>query len=244
MGKGSGKYSRIVLKLSGEAFAQEGAFGLHEERLTFFATQIKGLLDHGVELALVVGAGNIARGAALVEKGIDGVTADQMGMLGTIFNGLALRDILAKHLSIERVVLMSALPISGVVNPVDVMQAREALSQKKVVIFAGGTGNPCVTTDTTASLRAVEVQADALFKATKVDGVYSEDPKKNKEAVRFDSLAYQALIEKQLGVMDLAAICMCRDYNLPVCVFDMEVPGILTKIIDGNGRHTLISNGE
>ena len=213
------KYKRILLKLSGEMLQGQSGFGIDAVFLSQLAQEICGLSQAGVEVAIVVGGGNLFRGATLSKAGLDRVTGDQMGMMATVMNGLALSDALRQKQ--QEVVVMSALPIVSVVDAFEHRYAMDCLTAGKVAIFVGGTGNPFFTTDTAASLRAIEISADLLMKATKVDAIYSEDPVKNPDAERYDRISYKAVIEKQLRIMDLSAICLCRDHHLPVRVFNL-----------------------
>ncbi len=235
-------YQRILLKLSGEALQGPEAFGLHAPTLSAVAEEIRKVHALGVEMGLVVGGGNIFRGAQIANAHIDRVTKDQMGMMATVINGLALRDVLEAHGLRAR--LMSAIPMQEVAQPVDAMQARRLLSEGEIVIFAGGTGNPFVTTDTAATLRGVEIAADAVLKATKVDGIYNDDPAKNPQAERFERLSYDEVIRRDLKVMDLAAFAMCRDQQMPLVVFDMFKRDALAAIVRGEAEGTLVNSGD
>lgn len=233
---------RFLLKLSGEALAPEaGSFGIDPQTLDEMAAEIGGLLAAGGQLAVVLGGGNLFRGAALQAAGMDRVTGDHMGMLATIMNGLAFRDLLGRRGIVAT--LFSALPVPGVANGFSRDAALDALERGEVAVFVAGTGNPFFTTDTAACLRAIEVQADAVLKATKVDGVYTADPFKDPDAERFESLTYNQTLDLQLGVMDLTAICLCRDHDMPVVVFDMHTKGALTAIINGDKVGTRIVSG-
>jgi uridylate kinase len=196
------------------------------------------LVGIGVQVGLVIGGGNLFRGAALHAAGMDRVTGDHMGMLATVMNALAMRDALERsNISSS---IMSAIPMSGVVDHYDRRKAVRHLGQGDVVIFAAGTGNPFFTTDSSACLRAIEVDADLVLKATKVDGVYTDDPVKNPDAVRFERLSYDEVLDRKLGVMDLTAICLCRDHHMPVRVFAMDKAGALLNIVMGGEEGTLI----
>lgn len=241
-GQGKPVYQRILLKLSGEALLGEGLSGIDPERLSRISTEIASIAKHGIQVGLVIGAGNILRGGEFSSSGFDRVTADQMGMVATIINGLALRDALEK-LSIP-VQLMSALPVSGLAESFDRNKAKKSLQKGKVVIFVGGTGNPLVTTDSAAALRGVEIGADIVLKATKVDGVFAADPIKNPKAQRYTSLTYDEVLEQRLGVMDLNAILLCRDNALPLRVFNMNQQGALQRIVSGEDVGTLVKSGE
>lgn len=236
------KYKRILLKLSGEALMGEQDFGIDPQVLDRMALEIGQLRGIGVEVGLVIGGGNLFRGAALQEAGLDRVAGDHMGMLATLMNGLAMRDALER--SNIPTCLMSAIQMSGVVEHYDRRRAMRLLEDGDVVIFAAGTGNPFFTTDTASSLRAIEINADAMFKATKVDGVYNADPVKDATATKYDHLTYDEVLEKKLGVMDLTAICLCRDQGMPVRVFNMNEPGALLKATLGGNEGTLIEQSE
>jgi len=228
------KYKRILLKLSGEALMGKGDFGIDSDVLASTATEIVNQLNTGTEIGLVIGGGNIFRGAGLAQGGIDRVSADQMGMLATVMNALAMQDAIKKQGKKCRV--MSALKIDQLGEEFSAHRAREYLAQGEVVIFAAGTGNPYFTTDTAASLRSIEIKADLILKATMVDGVYDSDPKKNPDAVRYDTLSFNEAISKELGVMDLTAMVLCRENKMPLCVFDMFETGALSKIIEGDQK--------
>lgn len=235
---GDKKYKRILLKLSGEALTGSENFGIDPRVLDQMALEIGQLVGIGVQVGLVVGGGNLFRGAALQAAGLDRVTGDHMGMLATVMNALALRDALERsNISTQ---VMSSIPMSGVVDHYDRRKAIRALGNGDVVIFAAGTGNPFFTTDSSACLRGIEVDADLVLKATKVDGVYSADPMKVKDAVKYDRLTYDEVLDKKLEVMDLTAICLCRDHNMPVRVFEMEKQGALLSIVRGGDVGTLI----
>jgi uridylate kinase len=235
-------YYRILLKLSGEALQGKSSFGLDPNMLTSVCQDIANVVQLGVQVGLVIGGGNIIRGADCSTAGVDRISADQMGMLATVINGLALSAALEKQ-SIP-VKLMSALAIPGVAMQYDRRLASEALAQGNVVIFVAGTGNPLVTTDSAAALRGIEINADVLIKATKVDGVFSADPIKNPSAQHFPFLTYDQVIEQRLGVMDLNAILLCQEHQLPLRVFNMNKQNALLDIILGNEVGTLIQAGE
>jgi uridylate kinase len=235
---GDKKYKRILLKLSGEALTGQENFGIDPKILDQMALEVGQLVGIGVQVGLVVGGGNLFRGAALQSAGLDRVTGDHMGMLATVMNALALRDALERsNISTQ---VMSAIPMSGVVDHYDRRKAIRALSNGDVVIFAAGTGNPFFTTDSSACLRGIEVDAELVLKATKVDGVYSADPMKFPDAIRYDRLSYDEVLDKKLEVMDLTAICLCRDHDMPVRVFEMEKHGALLNIVRGGNEGTLI----
>jgi uridylate kinase len=232
-------HKRVLLKLSGEAFAGESQQGLSSDRLLAIAKDIQQAAAKGIQIAIVVGGGNFLRGASVSNEVITRTTADHMGMLGTILNGLALRDAL-ESINVKTA-LFSALSVQGVAEGFDYRKAMHQLSQNHVVIFAGGTGNPFVTTDSTASLRAIEINADIILKATKVDGVYTSDPKKDPSAKRYNRLSFDEALQKQLAVMDLAAFCQCRDYNIAIRVFNLFKEGALTRALDGADEGTLVT---
>jgi uridylate kinase len=235
---GDKKYKRILLKLSGEALTGSESFGIDPKVLDSMALAIGQLVGIGVQVGLVVGGGNLFRGAALQQAGLDRVTGDHMGMLATVMNALAMRDALERSNIATQA--MSAIPMTGVVDHYDRRKAIRALMNGDVVIFSAGTGNPFFTTDSAACLRAIEMDAEIVLKATKVDGVYSADPMKVSDAVRYERLSYDEVLEKKLEVMDLTAICLCRDHNMPVRVFEMEKPGALLNIVRGGSEGTLI----
>ncbi|MCB1677482.1 MAG: UMP kinase [Halioglobus sp.] len=235
---GDKKYKRILLKLSGEALTGTENFGIDPKILDRMALEIGQLIGIGVQVGLVIGGGNLFRGAALQAAGLDRVTGDHMGMLATVMNALAMRDALERSSIATQV--MSSIPMSGVVDHYDRRKAIRALSNGDVVIFAAGTGNPFFTTDSSACLRGIEVEADLVLKATKVDGVYSADPMQVPDAVKYDRLTYDEVLDRKLQVMDLTAICLCRDHNMPVRVFEMEKQGALLKIVRGGDDGTLI----
>jgi uridylate kinase len=229
--------SRILLKLSGETLGHEGV-GIDPGVLDKTALEIGQLVGIGVQVGLVIGGGNLFRGAELSRAGLDRVTGDHMGMLATVMNALAMRDALERA-NIQTVV-MSAIPMSGVVEHYDRRLAIRQLNAGRVVIFSAGTGNPFFTTDSAACLRGIEIDADIVLKATKVDGVYSADPMLDDSAVRYESLSYSEVLDKQLGVMDLTAICLARDHQMPLRVFSMEHSGALRNAVVGNNEGTLI----
>ncbi|QBR84277.1 UMP kinase [Legionella israelensis] len=232
------KYKRILLKCSGEALMGQAQFGIDPKILDKIAKDVAELIAMGVEVGLVIGGGNLFRGKVLSEAGLGRVTGDHMGMLATVMNALALRD------SLERIDLpariMSAIPMLGVVDPYHRRKAITHLRNGHVVIFAAGTGNPFFTTDSAACLRAIEVGADIVLKATKVDGIYSEDPVKNPQAVRYDYLTYKEVLSKGLQVMDATAICLCQEHGMPLQVFDMSAPEALKKIVCGERIGTIV----
>lgn len=231
-------HKRILLKLSGEALAGEAEFGIDPKVLSRMALEIGQLVGIGVQVGIVVGGGNLFRGAALQAAGLDRVAGDHMGMLATVMNGIAMRDALERNNIKTR--LMSAIPMSGVVDHYDRRAAVRHLQGGDVLIFVAGTGNPFFTTDTAACLRGIEINADIVIKATKVDGVYDADPVKNPAAVKYDYLTFDEVLDKKLGVMDLTAICLCRDHNMPLTVFNMNKQGALLNLVVGEKEGTLI----
>jgi uridylate kinase len=236
----SGKpiYKRILLKLSGEALQGDHLFGIDSGKLARIAQEVSGATQLGVQVALVIGAGNLIRGADLCAAGFDRIAADQMGMLATLINGIALRD--AFESQNIPTTLMSAFSVASIADQYDRSQAKEKLSQGRVVIFSAGTGNPLVTTDSAAALRGIEIGADIVLKATKVEGVFDDDPIKNPKAERYQQLSYDEVIAKRLGVMDLTAILLCQDHDLPLRVFNMNKSGALRRIMLGEDIGTLI----
>ena len=235
----SKKINRILLKLSGEALLGQKPFGVDPDVLIYLAEEIKSIVDAGVQIGIVIGGGNIFRGEGLAQSGIDRVTGDQMGMLATIINALALQDALERQGLVARV--MSALKVNEVCEDYIRRRAIRHLEKGRVTIFAAGTGNPYFTTDSAASLRAVEIEADLLIKATRVNGVFSQDPLQNDDALHFESISYDEFISNKLAVMDTTSIVMCRDNNLPVRVYDMNIPNALFDIVKGKNIGTLIS---
>lgn len=232
------KYKRILLKCSGEALMGKSQFGIDPSVLDTLARDVAELIQMGVEVGLVVGGGNLFRGKALSKAGVGRVTGDHMGMLATVMNALAIRDALERIDMPARI--MSAIPMLGVVDSYHRRKAITHLRTGHVVIFAAGTGNPFFTTDTAACLRAIEVGADVVLKATKVDGVYSDDPFKNPEAKRYDYLTYKEVLTKGLEVMDSTAICLCQDQGMPLQVFDMAAPNALKRIVNGERVGTIV----
>ncbi|PKL98933.1 MAG: UMP kinase [Gammaproteobacteria bacterium HGW-Gammaproteobacteria-9] len=227
------RYKRILLKLSGEALMGSEDFGIDPKVLDRMALEVGQLVGIGVEVGLVIGGGNLFRGAALSAAGMDRVTGDHMGMLATVMNALAMRD------ALER----SNIP-ALVTDHYDRRKAMRHLKTGEVVIFSAGTGNPFFTTDSAACLRAIEIQADVVLKATKVDGVYTADPFKDPNAEKFAELTYDEVLDRKLGVMDLTAICLCRDHNMPLRVFNMNKPGALLNIVLGGAEGTLIEESK
>ncbi|MRH77205.1 UMP kinase [Spiribacter sp. C176] len=234
-------YQRILLKLSGEALLGQADYGIDPAMLRRLASEIGKLVEDGVQVALVIGGGNIFRGAGLAEAGMDRVSADHMGMLATVMNGLAMQDALEREGVFTRV--MSAIKINEVCEDYIRRRAVRHLEKKRVVILAAGTGNPFFTTDTAASLRAVEIGADLMLKATKVDGVYSADPVKDPSATRYETLSFDEVLDQRLSVMDTTAIVMCREQNMPLVVFDINRPGALAEIVRGESVGTRVERG-
>jgi uridylate kinase len=232
------KYRRVLLKLSGEALMGEKGYGIDPAVISGIAQEVKQLVDLGVELALVVGGGNIFRGLAASASGMDRSTADYMGMLATVMNSLALQDGLEKAGVVTRV--LSAIEMREIAEPFIKRRAMRHLEKGRVVIFAAGTGNPFFTTDTAAALRAAEIGAEALLKATKVDGIYDSDPKKNPNAVKFDHLTFTEALAKDLKVMDATAFSLCRENHLPIIVFDLGGGGNISKVVHGEPIGTLV----
>lgn len=232
-------YKRILMKLSGEVLAGEKGIGIVPAAVGELAEELKGLRGLGVEIAVVIGGGNLIRGVEAAEYDLDRVTADQVGMLTTIINGLALGDALEKRGVPTSV--QSAIPVGEMVASYVRSNALRDLTEGKVVIFVGGTGNPYFTTDTAAALRALEMQAEIILKATKVDGVYDSDPVGNPAAVKFDSISYQEVLQKRLRVMDATAISLCMEHHLPVIVFNSGVRENMQRIVSGEREGTLIS---
>ncbi len=234
----SNKIKRILLKISGEALLGNQQFGVDPKVLIYLAKEIRTITEKGIELGIVIGGGNIFRGEGLAQSGIDRVTGDQMGMLATIINALAIQDALEREGQVARV--MSALKVNEVCEDYIRRRAIRHLEKGRITIFAAGTGNPYFTTDSAASLRAVEIEADLLIKATKVNGVYSEDTIKNDKAQHYQKISYNDFITMNLGVMDTTSIVMCKENNLPVRVYDMNIENALSEIIDGKEIGTLI----
>ena len=236
---GSPRYRRVLLKLSGEALMGDQSFGIDPAVINRLGDDIQALKDRGVEVAVVVGGGNIFRGEGLAGAGMDRVTGDQMGMLATVMNGLAMQDVLERRGLKVRV--MSAVSIHAVCEDYIRRRAVRHLEKGRVVVLVGGTGNPFFTTDSGASLRAAEINADLMIKATKVDGVYSADPQLDADAERYDHLTYNAVLDQRLGVMDATAIVMCRDQQMPLMVVDINEPGNLVRAVNGEPVGTLVT---
>jgi len=236
------RFKRILLKLSGEAAMGDQAFGIDPETVARVAGEVKAAKDAGYELCLVIGGGNIFRGMAGAAKGMDRATADYMGMLATVMNALAMQDAL-EHLGVETRV-QSAIPMASVCEPYIRRRAQRHLDKGRVVIFAAGTGSPYFTTDSGAALRAAEMDCDALFKGTSVDGVYDADPKKVASAKRYETLGFQQVLSDNLKVMDASAVALCRDNNIPIVVFSIREQGNLAKVLAGEGVSTIVQNEE
>ena len=234
------RYRRILLKMSGESLKGELVSGISPKNVTHYANEVKRLLEAGVQVALVVGGGNIVRGQELAATGTQRSTADYMGMLGTVINGLALQDALEQIGVYTR--LQSAIRMDEVAEPYIRRRAVRHLEKGRVVIFAAGTGNPYFSTDTAAALRACEIQADIFVKGTRVDGVFTADPEKDPKARRYLQLTYQDAIEKNLKVLDGPAFVMCRDNNLPILICDITTPGRLLDVLRGTGPHTIVKD--
>ena len=235
-------YKRVILKLSGEALQGRDPFGIDPLVLDRTAKQVAEVISLGVQVGIVIGGGNLFRGAALQEAGLGRVSGDHMGMLATVMNAIALRDALERAQIPTRV--MSALPMGGVVDLYHVRKAVHHLETGRVVIFAAGLGVPFFTTDSAACERGIEIEADIVLKATKVDGVYSADPMKDPTATRYQRLSYDEVLQKNLRVMDLTAICLCRDYNMPLRVFNMNKPDALRNVMLAETEGTIIEQGE
>ncbi|MCB0480246.1 MAG: UMP kinase [Flavobacteriales bacterium] len=232
------KYKRVLLKLSGEALMGEKDFGIDHSRLHIYAKEIKSIVDQGLEMAIVIGGGNIFRGVQSDNNTIDRVQGDYMGMLSTMINSMALQSALEGVGLYSR--LMSAIKMEQIAEPFIRRRAVRHLEKGRVVIFGAGTGNPYFTTDTAASLRAIEIDADIILKGTRVDGIYTADPEKDNSAIKYDTLSFADVISKGLNVMDMTAFTLCQENNLPIIVFDMNKPGNLTKVILGEEIGTLV----
>lgn len=232
-------YQRILLKLSGEALQGAEGFGIDTSVLDRMAQEVKELVKLGIQVGVVIGGGNFFRGARLAKAGMNRVVSDHMGMLATVMNGLAMRD--ALHRVYVNACLMSAIPLNGICDNYSWAEGISLLRNNRVVIFAAGTGNPFFTSDSAACLRGIEIEAEAVLKATKVDGVFSADPVKHPDATLYDQLSYQDVLEQELNVMDLAAFTLARDYNLPIRVFNINTPGALRRVVTGDKEGTLIT---
>jgi len=232
------KYKRILLKLSGEALMGDKQFGIDNSRLSQYATDIKSIVELGVEVAIVIGGGNIFRGLQAAEGGMDRVQGDYMGMLATVINSMALQSALETHGVMTR--LQSAIKMEAICEPFIRRRAVRHLEKGRVVIFGAGTGNPYFTTDTAASLRAIEIEADVILKGTRVDGIYTADPEKDKTATRYSKVTFTEVYEKNLQVMDMTAFTLCQENKLPIIVFDMNKPGNLKSLVEGVEVGTLV----
>ena len=236
---GTPRYKRILLKISGEALMGEKPFGLDMAMVDRVAAEIAEVWRMGIEIGLVIGGGNIFRGVSDAAKGMERTTADYMGMLATVMNALAMENALTRQGVAARV--MSAVPMPTVCEPFTRQRAWKHLEAGRVVLFAGGTGNPFFTTDTGAALKAAETKCQALFKGTSVDGIYSDDPKTNPQAERFDTISYDEVLRRNLKVMDAAAVALARDNNIPLVVFSIREPGALGKVLRGEGTFTTVT---
>ncbi|WP_295653115.1 UMP kinase [uncultured Mucilaginibacter sp.] len=232
------KYKRILLKLSGESLMGNSQYGIDNERVLQYAHDIKGVFDSGIEIAIVVGGGNIFRGLSAEKSGMDRAQADYMGMLATVINCMALQNAL-ETIGVETR-LQSAIKMEQICEPYIRRRAMHHLEMGKIVIFGAGTGNPYFTTDTAASLRAIEIKADVVLKGTRVDGIYTADPEKDPNAVRYEEISFQEVYDKDLNVMDMTAITLCKENKLPIIVFDMNKPGNFMKIAQGEPIGTLV----
>ncbi len=234
------QYKRILLKLSGEALMGNKSYGIDPDRIQDYAKEIKLAVDKGIEIAIVIGGGNIFRGVAGAGNGIDRVQGDYMGMLATVINGLALQSAIEKEGVQTR--LQTAIKMEQIAEPYIKRRAVRHLEKGRVVIFSGGTGNPFFTTDTAAVLRAAEINADVILKGTRVDGIYTADPEKDSSATKFDHITYKEVMRKGLKIMDMTAFALSEDNNLPIVVFDMNTPGNLIKLLSGESIGTLVEN--
>jgi len=233
------KYKRVLLKLSGESLLGENNYGLDAKVLTQYALDIKAIVDMGVEVALVIGGGNIYRGMNEQETGIERAHGDYMGMLATVINGMALQSALEKQGVYTR--LQSAIKMDQVAEPYIRRRAISHLEKGRVVIFGAGTGNPYFTTDTAGSLRAIEINADIILKGTRVDGIYDSDPEKNPDAKKFSSITYDQAFEQNLKIMDKTAFTLCQENNMPIYVFNMNEKGNLLNVLEGKGKGTIVT---
>ena len=233
------KYPRVLLKLSGEALAGEQGFGLHFDTMRAFARQVKAIAELGAQIGMVIGGGNIVRGSQLAKLGMDRVSADYMGMLGTVINALAFQDVLEREGLDTRV--MTAIRMEEVAEPFIRRRAMRHLEKGRCVIFAAGTGNPYFSTDTAAVLRAIQMKANVIIKATSVDGVYSADPKADANATKYEAISYRDVMTKDLRVMDQTAIALCKENNLPLIVLNIHTPGIVAAALHGETVGTLVS---
>ncbi|MDC3029995.1 UMP kinase [Flavobacteriales bacterium] len=233
------KYKRILLKLSGEALMGDKQFGIDTEKLSAYANEIKTAVDFGVEVAVVIGGGNIFRGVQVEGQGLDRVQGDYMGMLATIINGMALQSALEKANVETR--LLTAIKMEQVAEPFIRRRAMRHLQKSRVVIFGGGTGNPYFTTDTAATLRAIEIEADVILKGTRVDGIYTSDPEKDKSATKYNTITFKEVYEKELNIMDMTAFTLCNENKLPIVVFDINKKQNLYKMLQGESVGTLVN---
>jgi len=233
------KYNRILLKLSGESLMGDKSYGIDPQKVQEFVEEVKQVYDLGVEIALVIGGGNIFRGLSEAGQQMDRTQGDFMGMLATVINGMALQSVLIKNgVDTE---LLSGLKIDKIADEVSPLKAKKAMAAAKIVIFAGGTGNPFFTTDTGAVLRALEIDADAVLKGTRVDGIYDKDPEKHPDAVKYERISYDETLEKNLKIMDSTAFALAKDNALPIVVFDMNTKGNLLKVVQGAPIGTVVS---
>lgn len=232
------KYKRILLKLSGESLMGDKQFGIDNARLKQFSSDIKEILDLGTEIAIVIGGGNIFRGVQAEEGGMERTQGDYMGMLATMINAMALQSALEADEMDTR--LLSAIKMEQIAEPFIRRKAMRHLEKGRIIIFGAGTGNPYFTTDTAASLRAIEIEADIILKGTRVDGIYSSDPEKDNNAEKFDQLTFDEVYEKELNIMDMTAFTLCKENNKPIIVFDMNTPGNLKKVVLGEKIGTLV----
>ncbi|MDP4114945.1 MAG: UMP kinase [Bacteroidota bacterium] len=233
------KYKRVLLKLSGESLMGKKGFGIDHNVLNFFATEVKKAHDDGVELGIVIGGGNIYRGLSAGEQGIERVTGDHMGMLATMINSLALQNALEQQGVFTR--LLSAIHMEQIAEPYIRRRAVRHLEKGRVVIFGAGTGSPYFSTDTAASLRAVEIEADVIIKGTRVDGVFDKDPEKNPNAIKYETISYYDILKKNLRVMDLTSVSLSQENNLPMIVFNMDIPDNLLRVVRGENIGTLVN---
>ena len=233
------KYKRILLKLSGESLMGDKGQGIDPKMLTYFAKEVEKILDYGIEVCIVIGGGNIYRGLNASEQGLDRVAGDQMGMLATVINSIALQNAFENHGMYTR--LMTAIEMQAIAEPFIRRRAMRHLEKGRIVIFGAGTGHPYFSTDTAAALRAVEIEADAVIKGTRVDGIYDSDPEKNADAIKYNSITYRDVITKGLRVMDLTAISLCQENNLPVVVFNMNKENNLLQLVSGEKVGTTVT---
>ena len=233
------KYKRILLKLSGESLMGDKSFGISPDKLNHYAVEIKKIVDLGVEVAIVIGGGNIFRGLQAADSGIERVQGDYMGMLATVMNGIALASILETHSVYAR--LVSAIEMKEVAEPYIRRRAIRHLEKGRVVIFSGGTGSPYFTTDSAAALRASEIDANVILKGTRVDGIYTADPEKDKSATKYECISFEDVISKNLGVMDMTAFTLCHENNIPIVVFNINQKDNLLKVTEGEKLGTLVS---